>query len=125
MGSRALREKVCVDKMGSRAWREKVCVDKMGSGAVQHNHHRPRQSRFRAILVFRGVVVGVAKANYAPGAGRDLILPTQRIRDIKISMVWICMVKVRFAYLALAHVSHFFCRPGAVGLQAIDAFFTF
>ena len=65
MGCRALREKVCVDKMGSRAWREKVCVDKMGSGAVQHNttHHGPRQSRFRAILVFRGVVVGVAKAN--------------------------------------------------------------
>ena len=33
------------------------------------------------------------------------------------------MVKVRFPYLALAHVSHFFCRTGAVGLQAIDAFF--
>ena len=60
-----LREQVCVDKMGSRAWREKVCVDKMGSGAVQqhNNHHGPCQSRFRAILVFRGVVVGVAKAN--------------------------------------------------------------
>ena len=61
-----LREKVCVDKMGSRAFREKNCVDKMGSGAVQQqqrNHNRPRQSRFRAILVFRGVVVGVAKAN--------------------------------------------------------------
>ena len=26
-------------------------------------------------------------------------------------MVWICMVKVRFAYLALAHVSHFFPEP--------------
>ena len=39
-------------------------------------------------------------------------------------MVWICMVKVRFAYLALAHVSHFF-RTGAVGLQAMDAFFRF
>ena len=26
-------------------------------------HNGPRQSRFRAILVFRGVVVGVAKAN--------------------------------------------------------------
>ena len=49
--------------MGSRALREKVCVDKMGSGAVQRNHNGPRQSRFRAILVFRGVVVGVAKAN--------------------------------------------------------------
>ena len=50
--------------MGSRALREKVCVDKMGSGAVQQrNHNGPRQSRFRAILVFRGVVVGVAKAN--------------------------------------------------------------
>ena len=57
-----LREKVCVDKMGSRALREKVCVDKMGSGAVQH-HNGPRQLRFRAILVFRGGVVGVAKAN--------------------------------------------------------------
>ena len=67
MGSRALREKVCVDKMGSRAWREKVCVDKMRSGAVQQQQHNknygPRHSRFRAILVFRGVVVGVAKAN--------------------------------------------------------------
>ena len=57
-------------------------------------------------------------------AGRDPILPTQRILDIKICMVWICMVKVRFAYLALAHVSHFF-RTGAVGLQAMDAFFRF
>ena len=65
-----LREKVCIDKMRSRALREKVSVDKMGSGAVQqqqhnnNNHHGPRQSRFRAILVFRGVVVGVAKANH-------------------------------------------------------------
>ena len=46
--------------------------------------------------------------SYTPGAGRDLILPTQRIRDIKISMVWICMVKVICLPLALAHVSHFF-----------------
>ena len=67
---------------------------------------------------------GVYCYYYAPGAGRDLILPTQRIWDIKICMVGICKVKVRFAYLALAHVSHFF-RTGVVGLQAIDAFFTF
>ena len=33
------------------------------------------------------------------------------------------MGKVRFAYLALAHVSHVFIRTGVVGLQAIDAFF--
>ena len=37
-------------------------------GVQQHNNNsnnnnRPRQLRFRAILVFRGVVVGVAKAN--------------------------------------------------------------
>ncbi len=39
-------------------------------------------------------------------------------------MVGICKVKVRFPNLALAHVSHFF-RTRVMGLQAIDAFFTF
>ena len=39
-------------------------------------------------------------------------------------MVGIYKVKVRFSYLALAHVSHFF-RTGVVGLQAIDAFSLF
>ena len=71
---------------------------------------------------FVGIVIIVDVPHAA--ARRDPILPTQRILDIKIYMVWICMVKVRFAYLALAHVSHFF-RTGAVGLQAIDALFRF
>ena len=63
-----MREKVCVDRIGSQAVREKVCVDRIGSRAVQHattrNHNRPREMRLRGILIFRGVVVGVAKANY-------------------------------------------------------------
>ena len=66
IGSQAVREKVCVDRIGSQAVREKVCVDRIGSRAVQqqqHNHHRPREMRLRGILIFRGVVVGVAKAN--------------------------------------------------------------
>ena len=41
-------------------------------------------------------------------AARDPILSTQRIRKVKISMVGIYKVKVRLAYLALPHVSHFF-----------------
>ena len=41
-------------------------------------------------------------------AARDPILSTQRIRKVKISMVGIYKVKVRFPSLALAHVSHFF-----------------
>ena len=43
----------------------------------------------------------------------DPILSTQRIRKVKISMVGIDKVNMRFAYLALPHVSHFFqteCR---------------
>ena len=77
-------------------------------------------SRLGAEILVVFVVDVVSHAD----AGRDPILPTQIISNIKISMVGICKVKVRFAYLALAHVSHFF-RTGAVGLQAMDAFFTF
>ena len=43
-------------------------------------------------------------------AARDPILSTQRNRKVKISMVGIYKVKVRLAYLALAHVSHFFSQ---------------
>ena len=77
------------------------------------------------ILVVVVVVVVIIVIISHADAGRDPILPTQRILDIKICMVWICMVKVRFAYFALAHVSHFFCRTGAVGLQTMDAFSRF
>ena len=77
---------------------------------------RPGAEIFDVIVV----IVDVTHAD----AGRDPILLTQRIRNIKICMVGICKVKVRFVYLALAHVSHFF-RTGAVGLQAMDAFFRF
>ena len=67
IGSQAVREKVCVDRIWSQAVRENVCVDRIGSQAVQqqqhNNHHRPREMRLRGILIFRGVVVGVAKAN--------------------------------------------------------------
>mgnify|MGYP005692811761 CR=1 FL=1 len=41
-------------------------------------------------------------------AAQEPILSTQRIRKVKISMVGIDKVKVRFPNLALAHVSHFF-----------------
>ena len=40
-------------------------------------------------------------------AAADPILSTQRIRKVKISMVGIYNVKVRFPCLALAHMSHF------------------
>ena len=58
-------------------------------------------------------------------AARDPILSTQRIREVKISMVGIDKVKVRFPYPALAHVSYVFFRLRAVGSQAIDAFSIF
>ena len=62
IGFRGVRKKVCVDRVGSRGVREKVCVDRIGSRGVQHNNRR-REMRLRGILIFRGVVVDVAKAN--------------------------------------------------------------
>ena len=53
------------------------------------------------------VVVVVVIFMHAEAAA-DPILSTQRIRKVKISMVGIDKVKVRFPSLALAHVSHFF-----------------
>ena len=44
---------------------EKVCVDRMRSRGVQRNdngNNDPREIAVRAVLNFRGVVVGVAKA---------------------------------------------------------------
>ena len=55
--------------------------------------------------IFVVVVVIIIIAHTA--AARDPILSTQRIRKVKISMVGIYKVKVRFPNLALAHVSHF------------------
>ena len=134
-----MREKVCVVRIRCRAVARKVCVvrircggvarkrfcsknqvqascekvyvDRMRSRGVQqqqqhNNNHRPRQLRFRAILVFRGVVVGVAKANQNLH-GMDL----HGQRDLSPS--------------CLGPRVAFFSRTGAVGLQAIDAFFTF
>ena len=37
--------------------------------------------------------------------------------------VWICMVKVRFACLALAHVSHFFAEPEPWAYKQSTPFF--
>ena len=37
-----------------------------------------------------------------------VVVTIMHVADIKISMVGIHKVKVRFHYLALAHVSHFF-----------------
>ena len=59
------------------------------------------------IFVVVVVVVVVIVVMHA-AAARDPILSTQRIRKVKISMVGIYKVKVRFPTLALAHVSHFF-----------------
>ena len=53
------------------------------------------------------VVIVISDVMHA-AAARDPILSTQRIRKVKISMVGIYKVKVRFPSLALAHVSHFF-----------------
>ena len=60
-------------------------------------------------------------------AARDPILSTQRIRKVKISMVGIDKVKVRFDCLALPHVSYFFSlrAVGANLSKAIDAFCSF
>ena len=63
---------------------------------------RPGAEIFVVVVVV--VVVIIAHA----AAARDPILSTQRIRKVKISMVGIYKVKVRFPSLALAHVSHFF-----------------
>ena len=60
----------------------------------------------RGAEIFVGVVVIIVIMHAA--AARDLILSTQRIRKVKISMVGIDKVKVLIHYLALAHVSHFF-----------------
>ena len=54
------------------------------------------------------VVIVIVDIAHAAAAAQDPILSTQRIRKVKISMVGIDKVKVRFPSLALAHVSHFF-----------------
>ena len=48
-------------------------------------------------------------------AARDPILSTQRIREVKISMVGIDKVKVRLLFVSLAHVSHFVSELGVWG----------
>ena len=58
-------------------------------------------------------------------AARDPILSTQRIRKVKISMVGIYKVKVRLAYLALAHVSHFFSEREPWALKQSTRFAVF
>ena len=63
IGFRGVKEKVCVDRIGSRGVREKVSVDRIGSRGVQRNNNCRREMLLRVILIFRGVVVGVAKAN--------------------------------------------------------------
>ena len=64
IGFGGVREQVCVDRSRSRGVLEKVCVDRIGSrGVQQDNNKRRREMRLRGILIFRGVVVGVAKAN--------------------------------------------------------------
>ena len=60
------------------------------------------------------VVVVVDVVMHA-AAARDLILSTQRIREVKISMVGIDKVNVRFPHFALAHVSHFFFQNESRG----------
>jgi hypothetical protein len=50
--------------MGSRGVQYKVCVDRIRSrGCSNRNHHGPLEIRLIGILIFRGVVVGIAKAN--------------------------------------------------------------
>ena len=58
-------------------------------------------------------------------AARDPILSTQRIRKVKISMVGIYKVKVRFPNLALAHVSHFFSEREPWALKQSTRFAVF
>ena len=59
-------------------------------------------------LVVVVVVVVVVIIIMHAEAARDPIISTQRIREVKISMVGIDKVKVRFHSIALPHVSHFF-----------------
>ena len=54
------------------------------------------------------IFVVIVISDMHAAAARDPILSTQRIREVKISMVGIDKVKVRYPNLALAHVSHFF-----------------
>ena len=58
-------------------------------------------------------------------AARDPILSTQRIREVKISMVGIDKVKVRLDYFALAHVSHFFSEREPWALKQSTRFAVF
>ena len=53
-------------------------------------------------------VVIVVDVDMHAAAARDPILPTQRIRKVKISMVGIYKVNVKPQGLVMAHVSHFF-----------------
>ena len=58
-------------------------------------------------------------------AARDPILSTQRIREVKISMVGIDKVKVLIYNLALAHVSHFFSEREPWALKQSTRFAVF
>ena len=77
---------------------------------MSHFHVVPHQIRSRSgssgnVRNLSLVVVDIDIVHAA--ARRDPILPTQRIGDIKISMVGIYKVKVRLLPVSLAHVSHF------------------
>ena len=102
-------KKVCVVRRGSEELLEKVCVDRMRSRGVQQQHdndnNRPHEIAVRAFLNFHGVVVGIAKANQNQH-GMDLHGQ---------SAICLPCFGPRVAFF----------RTGAVGLQAIDAFFTF
>ena len=62
---------------------------------------RPGAEIFVVIVIV--IVIVIAHA----AAARDPILSTQRIRKVKIIMVGIYKVKLRFPTVAFAHVSHF------------------
>ena len=68
---------------------------------------RPGAEIFVIVVVVVVVVVVVISDVAHAAAAQDPILSTQRIRKVKISMVGIYKVKVRFDSVALAHVSHF------------------
>ena len=76
------------------------------------------------VVVVVVVVVIVIVDMHAEAAAHP-ILSTQRIRKVKISMVGIYKVKVRFPNLALAHVSHFFLERERWALKQSTHFSVF
>ena len=63
MRSRGVAKNICVVRMRSRGVAKKVCVVRNEVSRSCEKSLCSKNERYGAILVFRGVVAGVAKAN--------------------------------------------------------------